>query len=135
MKTNTRRQFLETAAVTGATAIAAPAVAQDGKSPNDQVRIALLGLGGRMRSHVAALAEMASENVKIVAVCDCDQKKLAQARKMYPQLENLKLAFYDDMRRLFDDKSVDAVTNCLPSGCRRTYASAMGTWAFNAGTT
>ena len=113
MQTNTRRQFLKASAVTGASAIAAPALAQNRKSPNDQVRVALLGLGGRMRSHVAALAEMAAENVEIVAVCDCDQKKLAQAKKIYPELENQKLTVYADMRRLFDDKSIDAVSNGL----------------------
>ncbi len=108
-----RRQFLKTSAVAAAAAVATPAIAQDRRSPNDQVRVALLGLGGRMRAHVAALAEMAPENVQIVAVCDCDQKKLANARKYYPQLENLKLTVYDDMRKLLDDKSIDAVANGL----------------------
>ena len=115
MKSTNRREFLKTsAAAAGAAAVAAPAIAQDARSPNDQVRVALLGLGGRMRSHVAALAEMANENVKIVAVCDCDQKKLANANKLYkPHLEGLKLAVYDDMHELFEDKSIDAVTNGL----------------------
>ena len=56
---------------------------------------------------------MVPENVKIVAVCDCDQEKLANANKLYPELENLKLTRYDDMRKLLDDKSIDAVTNGL----------------------
>jgi predicted dehydrogenase len=112
-KNKSRRQFLKTSAAVAVSAVAAPAIAQDSRSPNGQVRVALLGLGGRMASHVAALAEMAPENVKIVAICDCDQKKLAQASKLYPQLENLKLTVYDDMHKLLDDKSVDAITNGL----------------------
>ena len=112
-KNKSRRQFLKTSAAVAVSAVAAPAIAQDSRSPNGQIRVALLGLGGRMRSHVAALAEMAPENVKIVAICDCDQQKLAQASKSYPQLGNLKLTVYDDMHKLLDDKSVDAISNGL----------------------
>ncbi len=107
-----RRQFLRTSAAAAASAVAAPAIAQD-RNPNDQVRVALLGLGGRMRAHVAALAQMVPENVKIVAICDCDESKLDAATKMYPDLEGLKLTRYDDMEKLMDDKSVDAITNGL----------------------
>ena len=114
MKNRNRRDFLKsTAAVAGSAMVAAPAIAKE-RSPNDQLRVGLLGLGGRMNSLVAALAEMAPENVKIVAVCDCDQKKLARANELYkPHLEGLKLAVYDDMRKMFDDPSIDAVTNGL----------------------
>jgi len=113
MKSPNRRRFLKTSAATGVSIIAAPAIAQDRKGLGDQIRVGLLGLGGRMRSHVAALGAMAAEDVRIVAVCDCDQKKLARANKLYPQLENLKLTVYDDMRKMFDDRSIDAVSNAL----------------------
>ncbi len=113
MANTNRRQFLQTSAALGTSVIAAPALAQDRKSPNGQLRVGLLGLGGRMRSHVAALAEMASDNVQMVAACDCDQKKLDRVNKLYPQLENLKLTTYDDMRKMFDDPSVDAVSIAL----------------------
>ena len=66
-----------------------------------------------MRSHVTALAQMVPENVKIVAICDCDQSKLDAATKIYPELEGLELTRFDDMRKLFDDKSVNAITNGL----------------------
>jgi predicted dehydrogenase len=114
MPNNHRREFLKASAgVVGAAAVAAPALARDRKSPSGQIRVGLLGLGGRMASHVAALAQMTDENVKIVAVCDCDREKLATADRRYPQLKGLKPTAYDDMRKLLDDRSVDAVSIAL----------------------
>ena len=66
MPNTNRRQFLKASAVLGTSMVAAPAIAEDSRSPNDQIRVALLGLGGRMRAHVASLVEMASDNIKIV---------------------------------------------------------------------
>lgn len=108
-----RRQFLKNSAIAaGAAAVAVPAIAQQGKSPNDQIRVGLLGLGGRMNCHIAALAQMTEENVKMTAVCDCDEASLARAQNTEP-LKSLKLAVYDDMRKMFDDKSIDAVSISL----------------------
>ena len=109
-----RREFLARSkrmgigAAAGASMIAAPAIAKARAGANDRVRVALLGLGGRMHWHVRALAKMADE-VEIVAVCDCDQNKLDSVAKAMPELEGKKLTPYTDMRKMFDDKSIDAV--------------------------
>ena len=71
----------------------------------------MVGLGGRMQSHIGSLAAMAKkDNVEIAAICDCDQSKLDAAAKTYPDLAGLKLKTYTDQRKLFDDKSIDAVS-------------------------
>lgn len=108
-----RRTFLKTSAVAGAAMFAAPAIAQSRASANDRLRIGLLGLGGRMRSHIQALTEMADQNVEIVAICDCDKNKLENVGKIYPELADKKLTKFTDMHKLFDDKSIDAVSNGL----------------------
>ena len=109
-----RRQFLKkSTAAAGAALIAAPAIAKSRTSANDRIRVGLLGLGGRMRSHIQALAQMTGENVEIAAICDCNQKKLDTATKIYPELEGKKLTVYTDMQKMFDDKSIDAVSNGL----------------------
>ena len=114
MQSSDRREFLKKSAVAaGAAIVAAPAIAKSSNSANDHIRIGLLGLGGRMRSHVRALDQMADENVEIVAICDCDQSKLDSATKTYPELEGKKLTVYTDMRKMFDDPSIDAVSNAL----------------------
>jgi len=115
MPRSNRRQFLQSSAVAaGASAIAAPAVASSRLSPNDRIRVGLVGLGGRMRAHVSCLAAMAeSDNVEIVAIADCDEGKLKNAEKTYPELAGKKLATYPSLRKLLEDKSIDAISNAL----------------------
>ncbi len=109
-----RRQFLKTTATAAGTALAAvPALAQAPRSPNDTLRVGLLGMGGRMRSHVESLLQMKEENVEIVAICDCDQSKLDLAMQRYPELKDKNVKQYSDMREMFDDPSIDAVSNAL----------------------
>ncbi|HPP53026.1 MAG TPA: Gfo/Idh/MocA family oxidoreductase, partial [Thermoguttaceae bacterium] len=47
---------------------------------------------------------------EIAAICDCDQQKLAEAEKHYPQLAGKKLLRYSEQRKLFEDKSIHAVS-------------------------
>ena len=130
MSETNRREFLKgTAAAAGAVTLAAPAIANSRLSANDRVRVGLLGLGGRMRSHVAALAQMTGDNVEIVAICDCDESKIKNATKLYPDLEGKKLTTYSDMRKMFDDKSIDAVSN----GLGDRWHSLSTIWACQAG--
>ncbi|HID22239.1 MAG TPA: Gfo/Idh/MocA family oxidoreductase, partial [Planctomycetaceae bacterium] len=109
-----RRGFLKKSAVAAGATLAAPALAPASQSANDRIRIGLLGMGGRMRAHVEALTELeAQANVQIVAVCDCDQSKLDIVPRRYPHLKDKKLVVYNDMRRMFEDKSIDAISNAL----------------------
>ena len=106
----TRREFVQSSALlaAGASVLTVPSLAR-ALGANDRIRIGLVGLGGRMSSHVAALAQMDKEHVEIAAVCDCDADKLASAEKRYPALAGKKLTVYNDQRRLLDDKTIDAV--------------------------
>lgn len=112
MPNSNRRAFLKSSAVAaGASVLAAPAIARSAQSANDRLRIGLVGMGGRMHSHVAALNQLVQEgNIEIAAICDCDQEKLDGAAKSYPELADKKLVVYSDQRKLFDDKSIDAVS-------------------------
>lgn len=106
-----RRTFLKTSTAAAVSAAAAPIVAENVRGANERIRIGLVGLGGRMHSHVAALAELAEPmNIEIAAICDCDQQKLAEAEKHYPQLAGKKLLRYSEQRKLFEDKSIHAVS-------------------------
>ena len=94
-----------------ASVIAAPAIARSAQSANDRIRIGMVGLGGRMHSHIGSLAAIAkSDNVEIAAICDCDQSKLDAAAKSYPELGGLSPKRYTSQKALFDDKSIDAVS-------------------------
>ena len=111
MPQTTRRQFLKSSAVAaGAAAFAGPALAQPHRSPNDRIRVGLVGMGGRMGGHIAALTQMVNENVEIAAICDCDQSKIDAALKTHQALAGGKLAVYKDQRELLDNKTIDAVS-------------------------
>jgi predicted dehydrogenase len=88
-----------------------PTVMLGQRGANERIRVGMVGLGGRMHSHIGSLAAMAqSDNVEIAAICDCDQSKLDGAIQSYPGLAGLKLKTYTEQRKLFDDKSIDAVS-------------------------
>jgi predicted dehydrogenase len=112
MGNSNRRDFMKSSAVAaGVSAFAAPAVALGQRNANERIRVAMVGLGGRMRSHIGSLGAMAAtDNVEIAAICDCDQRKLDGAVKSYPELAGLKLKTFTDQRKLFDDPSIDAVS-------------------------
>lgn len=109
MQFSQRRTFLKSSLAATA-AVAAQIVPQAAFGANERVRIGLVGLGGRMSSHIAALAQMTGENVEIAAICDCDQSKLASAAARYPGLAGKKPTVYDHQKKLLDDKSIHAVS-------------------------
>lgn len=107
-----RRDFITTSSIAAAGAAwTLPRIARGQRNANDRIRVGLVGLGGRMRSHIGSLVAMAqTDNVEIAAICDCDQSKLAAATTTYPELAGLQLKTYTDQRKLFDDRSIDAVS-------------------------
>ena len=65
MKKSHRRKFLQASSALAGATLAAPAIARNRRSANDRIRVGLLGLGGRMRSHVTSLSQMENDNVEI----------------------------------------------------------------------
>lgn len=113
MTRTNRRNFIKSSAAIGAaaSAFAVPQVVLGQRGANDRIRIAMVGLGGRMRSHIGSLAAIAKQdNIEIVAICDCDQSKLDTAVESYPELAGFKFKKYNDQRQVFDDKDIDAVS-------------------------
>jgi predicted dehydrogenase len=104
-----RRDFLKTAALAGVGfwgAGSAPAP-EKSKSANEQLGFACIGVGGKGASDTAD----AARHGNIVAICDVDERTLAQAAKLYPKART-----FTDFRTLFDElgQSIDAVTVSTP---------------------
>lgn len=118
MATNSRRDFLKTSAtITAASALAAPAILR-AQNLNDRVRVAVVGMGGRAQSHAQSLIELegdGSQGVDFAGVCDCDANKLSKAVDAWTDRAGHKVTGYDDMQRVFDDDSIDAVTFATPN--------------------
>ena len=89
--------------------------------PNDTVRVAVIGLGsttavggvgGRGHQLIPRVREI--PGAKIVALCDVDQAHLdREAQPCKDRGEEV--ATYRDLRRVFDDKTIDAVVIALPN--------------------
>src|SRR6185503_6720439 len=102
----TRRRFLATtiAASMGAGCVSLSAAPRR-ISPNEKLNIGIIGAGGKGMENINGVA---SEN--IVAVCDVDETRAAEAFKKLPQARR-----YKDFRKLLEsEKTLDAVIVTTP---------------------
>jgi predicted dehydrogenase len=82
-------------------------------SPNDTVRVACVGLRSRGKDHLEAYAKL--PNVAIVALCDIDESVLNQAAGEVERTGAKRPVLYADLRRLLEDKSIDAISLATPN--------------------
>ena len=82
-------------------------------SPNDTIRIACVGLRGRGVAHLHEYPKI--PNVEIAALCDVDESILAERLKDLGRITDKKPATYTDLRKLLEDKSIDAISIATPN--------------------
>lgn len=95
---------------------------------NDRVRVAVMGINGRGKSHLSGYA--AVKGVEVVTLCDPDarlfkpriQEFFSKHNKPEPKVEQ-------DIRRVLEDKDVDAVSMATPNH----WHSLGAIWACQAG--
>ncbi len=124
----TRRDFLKSAmkttagvsALSGITFLPRP---ERVLGANDRVRVAVCGLNGRGKDHISAYSHLS--NVEIAALCDVDESVL---RKRLGEVGG-KPESYVDVRRLLEDKSIDAVSIATPNH----WHSLIAVWVCQAG--
>ena len=76
--------------------------------PSERLRVAVIGCGGRAGSHVDAFSGM--EDAEVVALCDPDGARVGQYADRVERKQGKLPELYEDLRRIFDDKSIDAVS-------------------------
>ena len=106
---STRREFLEATSAGLAVGLLAAGEASAAQAANDKLVVALVGCGGR-GTHDAGLFKN-TPNVELAYVCDVDEARRESAAKSLGVPASKALA---DMRRVFDDKSVDVVIVATP---------------------
>jgi predicted dehydrogenase len=125
---SSRREFLENsmfAAAAAATAGAATgafartATAQE--SPNAKLRVAVVGVKSRGKSHIGGFANKPDSDV--VVICDCDEK-IGQSAA-----EKLKARYEKDVRKVVEDPNIDVITIATPNH----WHSLMAIWAMQNG--
>ena len=105
--TLTRRNAVKGLAV----AAAAPALFAQGA--NEKIIVGAIGVGGRGRVHASGLA--ARPDVEIAFVCEADLSRAEQAAAEVEKAGGKRPTVVQDLRRILDDKSIDAVTVATPA--------------------
>ena len=106
---NSRRTFLAGA---GAAVISHLPVAK-AMSANDRLRIAVLGVNGRGKDHIASIMKL--PDAEVVMLCDPDLDVAGKRAAEFEQTYGKKVQVVQDLRRVFDNKDIDAVTIATPN--------------------
>ena len=119
----TRRQFM---AATGSAMLWGTSRAWAGA--NDRVRVAVVGIHGMGQTHIDAYSKL--PNVEVAAICDVDANQFAPVIKKRFADKGLKAPkTYTDLRKLYEDKEIDAVSVVTPNHWHTLAAI----WAIQAG--
>ena len=120
-----RRNFIgSTAAALGGTVLLAQ---QRVFGANDRVRVALCGVRGRGKDHLLNYSKI--RNVEIAAVCDIDDNVMRECLAQMDKMGLPKPATYTDVRKLLENKSIDAVSIATPNH----WHALIAIWACQAG--
>lgn len=120
-----RRQFLGSSAANAAGVAAgmvglANASAEGKSSPNDRVRLGVIGVRGQGKSLATSMAKFSDTEVAVV--CDVDQSLLPIASKSVESSQGRAPRHETDFRRILEDKSIDAVVIATPDHWHATMA-------------
>jgi predicted dehydrogenase len=89
---------------------------------NDDVRVAVIGLGGKGRQHARVFNTL--PGVRLTALCDVDPQRLAEQAKPFGDVFS-----HTDPRRILDRSDVDAVVLATPDH----WHALLAVWACQAG--
>jgi predicted dehydrogenase len=97
---------------------------------NERVTVAVCGLRGQGGTHVDSWCRLKdSKNVRLKTICDVDEQFFANRAKTIVEMTGENPVTVWDMRKVFDDKEIDAVSFAVPN-----HWHALGTvWACQAG--
>lgn len=122
-----RRSFIRSAAGTAMAsavgtasvqaAAAAPLILPEGvMGANDRIRLAVLGVNGRGKSHIEEVMDLAATaKVEVVAMADPDRNVLQERAADFEKKYGKKVRIEQDFRRLYESKDIDAVTLATPN--------------------
>ena len=95
---------------------------------NDRVRVAVIGINGMGKSHISSYMSLA--NVEVAAICDVDENLFeVRIKQLFADRGKPRPKTYTDIRKLLEDKSIDAVSIVTPNHWHALAAI----WAIQAG--
>ena len=127
----TRRRFFEESMIATAVAAATPQIIMadnsSDKAANSTIRHAILGCRIRGKVHAKEFAKQ--EGVEVAYVCDPDETLANELAAAVEQQQGKRPQAVQDLRTIFDDKSVDTVSVAAPNHWHALAAI----WAMQAG--
>lgn len=125
-----RRKFIKNTTATGMAITAMPTILTGNawKGANDRVNVAQIGIRGMGRNHINEYQKL--NNVEVKAICDVDANLFSDCIKtLFTDRGLRKPKTYMDMREMFEDKDIDAISITTPNHWHALTAI----WALQAG--
>lgn len=126
-----RRKFVKTSGIATASMGVAPLLwgnSHKWKGANDRVNVAVIGIRGMGQNHIRSYSNL--DNVKVAAICDVDTNLFDERIKnLFIDRELEKPKTYQDLRKLYEDKDIDAVSVVTPNH----WHALASIWAIQAG--
>jgi predicted dehydrogenase len=120
MRPISRRDFLHDSslfaaalAATGAARAEEKAANAETPAPDGTLRIAVIGVNGRGRDHVRSL--VGRPGCVVTTVCDADSAVIGPAMSLIAKRQGKPPAYQQDIRKVIEDRSIDAVTIATPN--------------------
>jgi predicted dehydrogenase len=131
MRRLTRRRFLQGAAAAAFPLVTVAGTKSSGRviGANDTIRIAVAGLHGRGKDHIAELLRLKDEKLEIATLIDPDSTQFEGRQKTIREKTGKDPICVQDVRKVLEDKSIDAITIATPNH----WHSLMTIWACQAG--
>ena len=104
---STRRTFVLSSGAAVLTQAAGKAEA------NDRVRVAVLGVHGRGQDHIAGIQKL--PDAEVALLCDPDMRVAEERAGQFAAKYGRRPKIEQDLRRVFDNKEIDAVTIATPN--------------------
>ena len=125
-----RRNFIKTTTAGSIGLATAPTILGNSswKGANDRVNVAVIGIRGMGQMHIQGYQQQ--KNVEVVALCDIDKNLFpSRVKKHFSDKGLREPVLYQDLRKLFENKDIDAVSVVTPNHWHALAAI----WAIQAG--
>lgn len=130
-----RRKFLSETSFLAACAALAPTArliadeetAKKSNSPSEKLRVAVIGVRSQGAGHVKGYA--GKNNCVVTTICDVDSGVIAPSMKHVEKVQGAAPKYEKDLRKVLEDKDVDAVSIATPNHWHALAAI----WAMQAG--
>jgi predicted dehydrogenase len=98
------------------------------KGANDRINVAVIGIRGQGQAHISEYLKL--KDVNVAAICDVDSNLFGDIIKKHFTDRNLpEPKVYQDMRKMFENKDIDAVSVVTPNH----WHALASIWALQAG--